>query len=95
MGPAIALPTRGGFGETPRRPIGWGMRGPGSTPGPFAGCLPKRSTSWAATPATSSSDGAAPRLLRHFLTVSVTVTVTSFVTVTGLVTVTTWAAHAP
>ena len=29
------------------------------------------------------------RLLRHFLTVSVTVTVTSFVTVTGLVTVTT------
>ena len=67
------------------------MRGPGSTPGPFAGCVPKRSTSWAATPATSSSDGAAPRLLRHFLTVSVTVTVTSFVTVTGLVTVTTWA----
>ena len=32
-----------------------------------------------------------PRPLRHFLTVSVTVTVTSFVTVTGLVTVTTWA----
>jgi hypothetical protein len=34
----------------------------------------------------STCGGAATRLLHHFLTVSVTVMVTSFVTVTGLVT---------